>query len=366
MKDQIDLTELIFSLSWEDPSSDVKAINITTGKKVFAITSGGCNVLCFLRYDPAVIYAVDINPVQSYVLELKVAAMKKLNYEEFIAFMGLTKSDKRRETFANLCSDLTDGAKEFWKTNIDLVEQGFLGKGKFEKYTQRSAKMMRILQGKKLIKGLFEKKSTEEQARFFDDQWDTWRLRTIFKILYNKRKLAKRGLKDDYFHFDDGSKSFAENFYNRHKNVIRNVSIEGNYFLSLYVLGRYRNESERPDYLRKEYYEEIKSRLDRIINIAEDAKLWLNNHKGSDIDCFAMSNICELMSDHDTRATFESIYHAGKNGAEVCFRNLMVPRDVPVDMVDKITIDKEMSKELVGNDRSFVYSKVNKYVINKD
>ena len=73
----------------------------------------------------------------------------------------------------------------------------------------------------------------------------------MFNILFNKRMLAKRGLVADYFHFDDGSKSFAESFYNRSKKAFRNLPVKGNYFLSLYLLGKYSNHNEVPVYLKR-------------------------------------------------------------------------------------------------------------------
>ena len=53
------------------------------------ISSGGCNTLTLLLDNPAKIYAVDINASQSYLLELKIAAVRHLKHEELLAFLGL-------------------------------------------------------------------------------------------------------------------------------------------------------------------------------------------------------------------------------------------------------------------------------------
>lgn len=363
--DQVELSELVFTQSWEDPVSDIKALDGIVGKTVMSITSGGCNSLGFLRHDPKVIYAVDINPVQSWVMDLKVAAMRALDHAEFVAFLGLKPAPDRAKVYAALRGQLQPAAAEFWDQRADIVAAGFLGKGKFEQYTQRTGKMMRMLQGRKRVAGLFVEKSAEAQAAYFDQRWNTWRLRTAFKLLYSKRRLAKRGLIDDYFMFDDGSKSFAENFYNRHRNVMRHIPIIGNYFVSLYLNGHYRNPAEVPDYLRAAHYDVIRSRLDRLHNITADAKVWLAAQPESSIDAFSLSNICELMSPDDTRRTFEGVLHAGRNGGRACFRNLMIPRQVPEDMQAQIVRYVEKSKELVQKDRSFVYSRVDQLEVRK-
>lgn len=363
--DQVDLNELIFTQSWEDPHCDQKAVQIGPGKRLMTITSGGCNVLNFLAYDPETVYAVDINPTQGHVLELKMAAMRALDHERFLQFMGLKPQTDRLATYQAISRDLSEEARAFWDARREVVESGFLGKGKWEDYTRRSGKMMRLLQGKRLVNGLFQPKTAEEQREYFDKRWDTWRLRQAFNVLYSKRRLAKRGLQDDYFHFDDGSKSFAENFYKRHRNVMREVPLIGNYFVSLYLLGRYRKLDEVPEYLHPDHYDTIKSRLDRVHNVVEDAKVWLEGQPEGSIDLFALSNIAELMSPEDTRRTFEAVWRAGKDGSRISFRNLMIPRMPPEDMADRILRDEALSRELLLGDRSFVYSRVDAYTLRK-
>ncbi len=95
-KDQVQLSRLVFTHNWEDPESDHAALKIKPNDSVLAITSGGCNVLGFLLFDPVVIYSVDINPAQAWLLELKIAAAKCLEFEDFIAFAGLKEHNTRQ------------------------------------------------------------------------------------------------------------------------------------------------------------------------------------------------------------------------------------------------------------------------------
>ena len=129
--------------------------------------------------------------------------------------------------------------------------------------------------------------------------------------------LAKRGLVADYFHFDDGSKSFAESFYNRSKNAFRNIPVKGNYFVSLYLLGKYRTDKEVPGYLKRENFELIKSRVDRIKIITADAQSWLNSMPAESINCFALSNICELMSEKDTHRLFSAVSKTARKNSRL-------------------------------------------------
>ena len=364
-KDQIALFKLVFTQNWEDPKADQDALKIKSNDTVLAITSGGCNVLGFLLFDPEIIYSVDINPAQSWMLELKIAAIRSLGFDEFIAFAGLKEHDNRLNLYKKMKPFLNDQALEFWDKQEKILKKGFLMNGKYERFILLAGRFLNLLQGKKRVQGLFKEKTREEQEDYFDRIWNTRRFHYLFKILFNKRMLAKRGLVADYFHFDDGSKSFAESFYNRSKKAFREIPIKGNYFLSLYLLGKYSNDNDVPEYLRKENFALIKSRLDRIKIITSDAQGWLDSMPAESINCFALSNICELMSEKDTLRLFSAVSVTARKDSKIIFRNLMIPREVPEDLRSVIVKDETLSKEIQFNDRSFVYGKVAAYTIHK-
>lgn len=364
-KDQVSLFKLIFTLNWEDPVSDHTALRIGKEDKIFTITSGACNTLGFLLFDPQKIFAVDINPSQNYQLELKIAAIKALDYEVFIGFLGLTNLESRLEVFDALKTNMSVEAKEYWEENRNLIKRGFLINGRYEAFVKIISRMIMLIQGRKRVKGLFKCENLTEQMSFYDRYWEIRRTRFIFNLFFNKRILARRGLKADYFHFDDGSTSFAESFYRKFRHVCREVPIQGNYFIHLYLSGKYKNLTEVPDYLKESNFETIKARIDRIEIVSADAQGWISNLPSDSIDCFALSNICELMSDSDTERLFKQVLRTGKHGGRIIFRNLMIPREVPDHLSNQIKIDKELSEKLKNTDRSFVYSKVASYNIIK-
>ena len=364
-KDQVTLFKLVFTQNWEDPKADNAALKIKSNDTILAITSGGCNVLGFLLSDPEIIYSIDINPAQSWMLELKIAAIKSLRFDDFISFVGLKEHDNRLSLFEKVKPFLSKEALEFWNRQDKILKKGFLMNGKYERFILVAGKFLNLLQGKKRVRGLFKEKTREEQEIYFDTVWNTKRLHYLFKLLFNKRMLAKRGLVADYFHFDDGSKSFAESFYNRSKKAFRDIPVKGNYFLSLYLLGKYSNDKEVPAYLKRENFEIIKSRVDRIKIITADAQGWLDSMPAESINCFALSNICELMSEKDTHRLFSAVAVTARKNAKVIFRNLMIPREVPEDLRSEIIKDEALSKEIQFNDRSFVYGKVAAYTIYK-
>jgi S-adenosylmethionine-diacylglycerol 3-amino-3-carboxypropyl transferase len=364
-KDQVRLFKLVFTHNWEDPQADQAALQIKSDDVVVAITSGGCNVLGFLLADPTIIYSIDINPAQSWLLELKIAAIKSLSFNEFLSFAGLKEHNNRRALYEKIKTSLSEEARGFWNSQDKILEEGFFMNGKYERFIRLAGKFMSLLQGRKRVLGLFKEKTMNEQEAYFDHIWNTKRFHYLFKLLFNKRMLAKRGLVADYFHFDDGSKSFAESFYNRSRKACRDIPIKGNYFLSLYLLGKYNNNNEVPDYLKEDNFELIKSRADRIKIVTSDAQGWLDSMPAESINCFALSNICELMSTKDTHRLFSAVLHTSRKNAKIVFRNLMIPREVPEDLRRAIIKDETLTRKIQFNDRSFVYGKVAAYIVNK-
>jgi len=364
-KSQVQLFNLIFTMNWEDPESDYKALRITSGDRMMTITSGGCNTLSFLLYDPMEIYAVDINPSQSYLLELKMAAMKRLSFEEFSGFLGLKNTQDRLHKYHTLREELSDGAKAFWDQNVTMIEKGFLMNGRYEKFVKLVGRIMFFIQGRKRINGLFNEKTLEDQKDFYQQYWNTKRTRFMFDLFFNKYILAKRGLKADYFHFDDGSDSFSGSFFNRFRKALSEIPVHNNYFLHLYLKGGYKSLNEVPDYLLEQNFNVIKARLDRIKIITSDAKLWLSTLPDNFLNCFGLSNICELMNPDDTLKFFNEVNRTACPEARICFRNLMIPREVPEILRDSIIMDEKLSRNIFDNDRSFVYGKVAAYQVKK-
>src|SRR5690606_9807357 len=80
---------LMFTQSWEDPACDLRALCPKSGDVLFAITSGADNVLEFLLSDPAFVLAVDLNPTQNYLFELKAAGFATLRHAELLQLLGV-------------------------------------------------------------------------------------------------------------------------------------------------------------------------------------------------------------------------------------------------------------------------------------
>src|SRR5215471_2803092 len=83
---------LIYNTCWEDPALDREALEFQPDDRVVVITSAGCNALDYVLAGAGEVNAVDVNPIQNALLELKVAAIRALDYDSFFDVFGLGRS----------------------------------------------------------------------------------------------------------------------------------------------------------------------------------------------------------------------------------------------------------------------------------
>jgi len=86
--DAIYSRSLVYNTCWEDPAVDRKALALGPDDTVLVITSAGCNALDYALEAPRRIHAVDANPRQTALLELKIAGIRALAFDDFFAIFG--------------------------------------------------------------------------------------------------------------------------------------------------------------------------------------------------------------------------------------------------------------------------------------
>ncbi len=90
--------EYIYAFNWEDPRVDCRLLNIQKDDVILTITSAGDNILDYLLEGPRRVHAVDLNPNQNHLLELKVAAFTALSHADTWKLFG----EGRHDDFRNL------------------------------------------------------------------------------------------------------------------------------------------------------------------------------------------------------------------------------------------------------------------------
>jgi S-adenosylmethionine-diacylglycerol 3-amino-3-carboxypropyl transferase len=79
---------LVYNACWEDPRLDRAALNLGSDDTIAVITSAGCNCLDYALLGPRQVHAVDMNYRQNALLELKIAGIRELDFDDFFALFG--------------------------------------------------------------------------------------------------------------------------------------------------------------------------------------------------------------------------------------------------------------------------------------
>jgi len=114
---------LVYNTCWEDPRLDREALQFRPDDHVAMITSAGCNALDYVLAGAGRVHAVDINPRQNHLLELKMAAIRSLDYDTFFSMFGRGHLADPKETWQKLLRPhLSPAAQVWWDRNIAYFE----------------------------------------------------------------------------------------------------------------------------------------------------------------------------------------------------------------------------------------------------
>ena len=107
--------EYIYAFTWEDARTDSRLLKINNDDVILAITSAGDNILSYALERPKRIHAVDLNPAQNHLLELKVAAFRSLCYQDVWKLFGEGKHDNFQNLLLrHLSPHLSSHAFDYW------------------------------------------------------------------------------------------------------------------------------------------------------------------------------------------------------------------------------------------------------------
>ena len=138
--------EYIYAFTWEDSRVDQRLLKLSSEDVVLAITSAGDNILSYALSSPARIHAVDLNPNQNHLLELKVASYQALPYTDFWKLFGTGHHpDFRSLLISRLSPHMSSRAFQYWLNNTHIFTSS-RSKGLYESGGSRHAiRIMRLL-----------------------------------------------------------------------------------------------------------------------------------------------------------------------------------------------------------------------------
>ncbi|CAK7212028.1 hypothetical protein SBRCBS47491_001323 [Sporothrix bragantina] len=166
--------EYIYAFTWEDTRVDERLLKLNENDVVLAITSAGDNVLSYALQSPARIHAVDLNPSQNHLLELKVAAYTaQIPYEDFWLLFGAGKHPAFRELLiTRLSPHLSSRGFQYWLRNEKVFSKAS-GRGLYD--TGGSKNAIRLFRYLSYAFGLRGAVDAMLSAKTLNEQREIWR-----------------------------------------------------------------------------------------------------------------------------------------------------------------------------------------------
>ena len=347
-------TDILYAQCWEDPDIDRKAFCTGPSDTIFSITSGGCNALAFLVDNPKKIFALDMNPSQNHLLDFKMAAFAGLPYECVLELLGVAESRRRGELYDAVRPFLRSAGRAYWDGQTARIAEGVIHTGRYERYMKLLRTWLRLLQGRDLLEALFAADGEEERKKLYAERWDSpsWRL---FTRIFLSRRMMGALFTDEFFRFVEGSFSFGDHFAERVRGALTSPLLRGNSFASYILLGRYPDPESLPVYLRRENFDLIRGRLNRVEMVTGTCEDFFGGRGDSSIQKFNFSNIFEWMPPEAYASLLCEAYRVGAPGAVLTYRNLLVYRERPSALAGLFDSRRETARRLHALDRSFIY-----------
>lgn len=263
---------LIYNQCWEDPRLDHQALDIKPSDNVLVITSAGCNALDYLLKSPQRVDAVDMNPRQNALLELKIAALNGLDFPDFFALFGLGKHENAEKLYAQtMRPQLSTFAKSYWDKHISFFSpSGWRPTFYYRGSSGFLARLMTYyvsLQGmKEALEQAFAAQTLNEQKdiyysylkpRFWNEflRWTSRRAATMSALGVPRSQFVQIEQ-----HYKGGMAKFIEDCL---ENVFARLPLKDNYFWHLYLFGSYTKNCS-PNYLKEENFAHLKNNSHKV------------------------------------------------------------------------------------------------------
>ena len=339
----------------EDSRSEVTALQLK-GRRALSIAAAGGRAISLLYGDPKEVIAVDANFQQFSLCCLKHSAIKHLDRDGYLAFVGIAPASAayRLKAYDRLRDDLPDGSRDYWDSHRDFIEDGLIYAGRFDRHIILLSRVFRLTVWA-AYRGIANCTDIRRQSRYLSAPGDfrdkIWN--ALFKFMYNP-KLAEP------MHLDAGPDEYRRNaalfFRESLRSRLRNHLFSDCFQLKLFTEGRLKKNGPLPFHLEAGHYEIIRKRLDRLSFHYSDIGSFLDNTPPGSFDAFSLSDLGSYLSPAQLADLLAKVERAASDGALICLREYIAPVDPRVNWPKSLKRDPDLETKLAQMDRVLGYT----------
>jgi S-adenosylmethionine-diacylglycerol 3-amino-3-carboxypropyl transferase len=283
--DAVHRNNLVYNTCWEDPRLDREALRLGPTDDVLVITSAGCNALDYALCGPNHVHAVDMNPRQNALLDLKLAGIRGLEFDDLFRMFGEGRLPGVRRVYEQkLRALLPEASRPFWDAKIGWFDHprcSFYFRGTSGLFARLAkAYTDRVLEVRPHLERMLAAETVAEQREIWDRD-----LRQLFsgllKFVLNRDTtmallgvpLAQRRQIEATYAGD-----LARFVQDCLEGVLSVVPLKDNYFWRVYINGCY-TRACCPEYLVEANVGRLRAGLaDRVTTHTDSVQGFLEKH----------------------------------------------------------------------------------------
>lgn len=252
---------LNYTIGNEDTSFELALLPHNTDH-VVAVAGSGARVVPLLARNPCVVTCVDSSPAQLALCEIRLALVRELTREEYLAFWGYPPAEMDQEQRKEVCASLvlSDAARN-WLTVLGeaVAWTSFLYAGKWERTCARLAALNAYIVGKRGVE-MFACNTREEQERYFKDRFPHRRWALSLRLLGNAPLFNALMYRGSYPRMNRPGSTYTY-YADAFERLFALGLVRENYLLQLLFLGRVLHSDGLPLECREEVYQRAQHAL---------------------------------------------------------------------------------------------------------
>ncbi|MBU1695039.1 MAG: BtaA family protein [Verrucomicrobia bacterium] len=331
---------------WEDAQLLFEALQ-PAGKRILSIASGGDNCLALVG-EGAEVVAADLSRAQLACVDLKIAAIRELDYDDLLTFLGIRSATDRLAVFERrLRAALPEYAAEFWAERPNALAAGIVHAGKFEAYFRLfRTRVLPLIHGRRTVENLLLARDPGGRRDFYERRWNNRRWRLVFRLFFSRWVMGRFGRDPEFFRYVEGS--VADRILARAEHALTTLPIHENPYLEYILTGNFARAL--PPYLEPARLARIRENLNRITLFEGPVEEAVGNFDG-----FNLSDIFEYLPPEAGEAVYGKLLEKARPGARLAYWNMLVPRSCPERFRSRVESLDELASRLFELDRAFFY-----------
>ncbi|WP_182867555.1 DUF3419 family protein [Stieleria mannarensis] len=377
--DAVHQRNLVYNTCWEDPRLDRQALDLGPGDSVLVITSAGCNALDYALQAPKRVHAVDVNAMQNALLELKIAAIRTLGYDDFFEVFGRGVHPNWKTLYRDRVRPaLRRDDRAIWDRRTDFFDgtarrNSFYFRGTSGFFAWMINGYLNRPKGlRESVLEILSAETVQQQAEIYDSRGVSEQLfsKPMRWVLRRDTTLAMLGVpRSQRLQIDRGYPGGIGRFIqDRIETVFKKIPLKDNYFWRVYLTGSY-TPTCCPEYLTRQGFDRLRAGLvDRVSTHHNTVESFLRVHDEPISRFVLLDHMDWLYERHpDLLASeWQSIVDRSAENTRILWRSAALD----VDFVDPLTVrsngkptclgdllryQKELAAELHLTDRVHTY-----------